>query len=157
MASVTLSIPGLTRLAKIQLIFDALWQISIPLVFILFFTSIFAQKMFSVIKNIAIYLVILAFSSLIAGLLARFLIGREIGKRIDRYFAKNPEAQKLSREKLREVVQMLINELRQFLYETKEDPCKHLVGVNFLDYKNIKVVKKPAPWRKYYLVEVVVK
>lgn len=153
MARVSNSIPGVHRLARLQSSFEALWQISVPMVFILLFANLLAPGI-PVVRDLAPYFMVFALATLIIGLLARFLIGGRIGRRIKGYFAKNPEAHKLRAYELRDAVQLLIEELRRFIRDTGSDPGKHLVGVGFLDYKHIKVAKKPRPWRKYYLVKV---
>lgn len=153
MARVSSSIPGIPRLARLQSYFEALWQVAVPLVFILLFAGVLAPEV-PVIRDLAPYIMVFAFAALFTGLLSRFLIGARIGRGIEAYFVKNPEAHKLRAYELRDAVQLLIEELRQFIRDTGDDPKKHLVGVGFLDYNHIEVKKKPRPWRKYYLVRV---
>mgnify|MGYP005831235387 CR=1 FL=1 len=154
MASVSSHIIGVKKLAKIQSYFEALWQIFVPLVIITFFVNIFAPETFSFIKGIALYITVLAFSSMLIGLIGRFMIGGKIGKKIDEHFQQNPEAQKIASQEIKAAVQLLIDELRRYLRETGEKPKKHLIGISFLDYNGIKMVKKPKPWRKYYLAQL---
>jgi len=153
MARITVKIPGARRLSKIQSFIEAMWQILVPIAFILLFVSLFAPGI-DILRLIGPYMIFLALGSLLAGLLSRALIGARIAHKIDAYFRDNPEAQKLRSSDLRETVQMLIEELRQFLLQTGEEPSKHLVGLGFVDYDHIEVVKKPRPWRRYYLVKV---
>jgi len=155
MAHVPASLPGVPRLVRLQSYFEGLWQIAAPLIFILLFTSLLAPQL-PFISSIAPYIMIAGLAALLIGVLARFMIGRQIGRRIDDHFAKNPELHKLKAEQLREAVQLLIEELRRFIRETGDQPKKHLVGVSFLDYEHIEVAKKPRPWRRYYLVTVTV-
>jgi len=82
------------------------------------------------------------------------MIGGKIGKKIDEHFQQNPEAQKIASQEIKAAVQLLIDELRRYLRETGEKPKKHLIGISFLDYSGIKMVKKPKPWRKYYLAQL---
>lgn len=153
MARVLSSIPGIPRLARLQSYFEALWQVAVPVVFIMLFAGIIAPEL-PFVRDLAPYFVAIAFAALLTGLLSRFLIGRRIGGRIETYFVNNPEAHKLRAYELRDAVQVLIEELRRFIHRTGQDPKKHLVGVGFIDYKHIEVKKKPRPWRKYYLVKV---
>jgi len=153
MARVSMSIPGIPRLARLQSFFEALWQVAVPIVFILLFAGLLAPEL-PVIRDLAPYAVIVAFAALLTGLMSRFLIGHRIGRGIETYFVKNPEAHKLRAYELRDAVQLLIEELRRFIRRTGGDPEKHLVGVGFTDYGHIEVKKKPRPWRKYYLVKV---
>ncbi len=151
MARVTISIPGNRRLAKFQSYFEALWQIVIPLVFLTILVNFIVPGL-PIVASISPFLVIVAFIALFAGLGAKFLLGGLISRRIDSYFADNPEAQKLRAIELRNAVQILIEELRKFIRDTGEDPEDHLVGVGFIDYTGIEISKKPRPWRQYYLV-----
>ncbi len=153
MASITGSIPGLVRMARFQNFFEALYQIAIPVMFVMLFAGIFAPGL-EIVRTIAPYAAVFGFSTMIVGLLSRFFIGHRIAKRVDAYFVQNPEAQKLRQLDVRDAVQGLIDELRRYLSITEESPEKHLVGIALLDYQNIEVVKKPRPWRKYYLVSV---
>ncbi|MFW9967782.1 MAG: hypothetical protein ACFFEA_11575 [Candidatus Thorarchaeota archaeon] len=146
--------PRLIRLAKYQSYTEAFWQIAIPIVFILLIVGLIAPNL-PFISTIAPYVMIIAFSAMIIGLLGRSLIGARIAKHIDEYFANNPEAQVLRVEELQSTVQGLINELRRALFTLKEEPEEHLVGIGLLDYDHIEVVKEPRPWRKYYLVKIV--
>ncbi|MFX0053610.1 MAG: hypothetical protein ACFFAX_06985 [Promethearchaeota archaeon] len=145
--------PHTLRLARYQSYTEAFWQIAIPIVFILLIVGLIAPDI-PFISTIAPYVMIVAFSAMIIGLLGRSLIGARIAKSIDEYFKNNPEAQQLRVEELKSVVQLLINELRRALHQLKEEPDEHLVGIGLLDYNHIEVVKEPRPWRKYYLVKV---
>lgn len=154
MASVTSHIPGVRRLVKIQSTFESLWQIALPLIIVITFANIFAPQTFSIIKIVTPFLAILAFSSILLSLFARSFLGGRIGKKIEQHFKNNPEAQEIAGQEIKQSVQMLIEELRKFLKETNQEPKKHLIGINFFDYDHIKIVKKPKPWRRYYLAEV---
>lgn len=145
--------PYTIRLARYQSYTEAFWQIAIPIVFVLLIVGLIAPNI-PVISAIAPYVMIIAFSAMVIGLLGRSLIGARIAKSIDEYFENNPEAQQLRVEELKSVVQLLINELRRALHEMKEEPDDHLVGIGLVDYNHIEVVKAPRPWRKYYLVKV---
>ncbi len=145
--------PDTVRLAKYQSYTEAFWQIAIPIVFILLIVGLIAPNL-PVISTIAPYVMIIAFSAMIIGLLGRNLLGARIAKHIEDYFQNNPEAQKLRVEELQSVVQGLINEVRRALHQMKEDPEEHLIGIGLLDYDFIEVVKEPRPWRKYYLVKI---
>ncbi|MFW9886601.1 MAG: hypothetical protein ACFFER_00350 [Candidatus Thorarchaeota archaeon] len=145
--------PHTIRLARYQSYTEAFWQIAIPIVFVLLIVGLIAPNI-PVISAIAPYVMVIAFSAMVIGLLGRSLIGARIAKSIDEYFENNPEAQQLRVEELKSVVQLLINELRQALHQMKEEPDDHLVGIGLLDYNHIEVVKEPRPWRKYYLVKV---
>jgi len=151
MAHVPASLPGVPGLVRLQGYFEALWQIAGPLVFILLFASLLAPQI-PFIASVAPYIMIAGLTMLLVGLLARFLLGREIGRRIEEHFAKKPELHRPQANQLREAVQLLIEELRRFIRETGDDPKKHPVGVSFLDYEHIEASKKPRPWRRYYLV-----
>ena len=153
MARVTVAIPGNRRLAKVQSYFEALWQIVIPLVFLAILVNFMAPGL-PFIASISPYLAIVAFIALFASLGAKYFLGGLISRRINRYFADNPEAQVLRAIELRNAVQILIEELRKFLQDSDEDPEDHLVGVGFTDYSGIEINKKPRPWRQYYLVTV---
>ncbi|MEM2704205.1 MAG: hypothetical protein QXR45_13720 [Candidatus Bathyarchaeia archaeon] len=155
MASVTNEQPDIRNLVKIQNYLEILWQICVPVVIIIMFLSILTPKIVPFAKGLTVYLVGGAFSSIILGLIGRFIIGGKIGRKIDEYFAKNPEAHKFKKREVREAVQLLIEDLRVLLRTSNKDPRKHLIGLNFLDYDNIRVVKKPKPWRKYYLAEII--
>ncbi|MFW9801553.1 MAG: hypothetical protein ACFFFC_02830 [Candidatus Thorarchaeota archaeon] len=145
--------PHTLRLARYQSYTEAFWQIAIPIVFVLLIVGLIAPNI-PVISMIAPYVMVIAFSAMIIGLLGRSLIGARIAKSIDEYFENNPEAQQLRVEELQSVVQSLINELRRALHQMKEEPEDHLVGIGLLDYNHIEVVKEPRPWRKYYLVKI---
>jgi len=153
MAHVPASLPSIPRLVRLQSYFEALWQIAAPLIFVVLFTSLLAPQL-PFISSVAPYIMIAGLGALLVGLLARFLIGRQIGRQIDDHFAKNPDLHKAKAQELREAVQLLIEELRRFIRETGDQPKKHLVGVGLLDYEHIEVAKKPRPWRRYYLVTV---
>jgi len=155
MAHVPASLPGVPRLVRLQSYFEALWQIAAPLIFIVLFASLLAPQL-PFISSVAPYIMIAGLGALLVGLLARFILGRQIGRLIDDHFAKNPELHKLKAQELRKAVQLLIEELRRFIRESGDQPKKHLIGVGFLDYEHIKVAKKPRPWRRYYLVTVAV-
>jgi hypothetical protein len=153
MARVTSSIPGLIRLARIQSYFETLWQVSVPIMFILLFASIMAPNI-PIIGVIAPYVMIIAFTSLFTGLFSRFLIGHRIGERIRAYFDENPEAYSLRESEVRKAVQLLIDELSRYLLITGEDPEDHVVAIGKVDYQNIEITKAPKPWRKYYIVKI---
>jgi hypothetical protein len=145
--------PATVRLAKYQSYTEAFWQIAIPIVFIILIVGLIAPNL-PVISTIAPYVMIIAFSAMIIGLLGRNLLGARIAKHIEDYFQNNPEAQLLRVEELQSIVQGLINELRRVLHQMKEEPEEHLIGIGLLDYDFIEVVKEPRPWRKYYLVKL---
>jgi len=155
MARITVKIPGARRLSKMQSYIEAMWQILVPIAFLILFISLFAPGVV-ILQQIGPYMIFIALGSLLAGLVSRGLIGSRIAGKIDAYFRDNPEAQKLRSIDLRETVQMLIDELRQYLLQAGEEPEKHMVGLGFVDYDHIEVVKKPRPWRRYYIVKVVV-
>jgi len=155
MAHLPASLPTVPGLVRLQGYFEAMWQIAGPLVFILLFASLLAPQI-PLIASIAPYIMIAGLVMLLIGLLARFLVGREIGRRIEEHFAKNPELHKPQAKQLWEAVQLLIEELRRLVRESGDDPKKHLVGVTFLDYEHIQVSKKPQPWRRYCLVVVTI-
>lgn len=155
MASISSEIAGVRKLAKIQNYLEALWQICVPLVVIAVFLSLFLPQNLSFAKGITIYLLAIAFSSMILGIIGRFIVGGKIGRKIEGHFLRNPDAQRFKSYEIKEMVQLLIEELRMRIRESNQNPRKHLIGLNFLDYKNIRVAKSPRPWRKYYLVEVI--
>jgi hypothetical protein len=155
MASVSNEIAGVRKLAKIQNYLEALWQIIIPLIVVTAFLSILAPQSFSLIKGIAVYLTVIAFSSLILGLVGRFMIGGKIGRKIEEHFLRNPAAHEFKIYEVKDAVQLLIDELHKFLKESDQKPSKHRIGLNLMDYKNVKIVKKPKPWRKYYIAEII--
>ncbi len=155
MAHVPASLPSVPSLVRLQGHFETLWQIAGPLVFILLFASLLIPRL-PFVANVAPYIMIAGLSMLLIGVLARYIVGREIGRRIEDHFAKNPELHKSQVHQLREAVQLLIEELRRFVRETGDKPKKHPVGVGLVDYEHVKVSKKPRPWRRYYLVTVTV-
>jgi len=153
MARGATSDPRNMRLAKYQAITEGFYQVAVPVVFVLMIVALIAPGI-PLIGTIAPYIMIVAFAAMIIGLLGRFLIGARIARNIESYFDANPEAQQLRIEELRDVIQGMINELRQILYVSQENPEEHLVGLGLLDYDHIEVVKVPRPWRQYYLVKV---
>jgi hypothetical protein len=155
MASVTGRIPGLIRLARIQSYTEALWQFSVPILFIMLFVGLIAPGI-PLIGVIAPYVMIFAFASVIIGILSRSLVGGRISQRINQYFENHPDVDDRRDPELHKAVQHLIGKLRQYVKQNEEDPEDHLVGIESLDYRNIKVVKEPRPWRKYSLVKVVI-
>ena len=155
MARVTSSIPGLIRLARIQSYFEILWQVSVPIMFILLFVSIMAPDI-PILGVISPYVMIIAFTSLFTGLFSRFLIGNRIGNRIHAFYDENPEVHKNREIAVRKAVQLLIDELHRYLLITGEDPEDHLVALGMIDYQNIEITKTPKPWRKYYIVKIFV-
>jgi len=155
MAGVTGRIPGLIRLARIQSYTEALWQFSVPILFIMLFIGIIAPGL-PLVGVIAPYVMVFAFATVIIGILSRSLVGGRIAQRIDQYFENHPDVDDRRDPELHKAVQHLIGKLRQYIKQNEEDPEDHLVGIESLDYRNIKVVKEPRPWRKYSLVKVVV-
>ncbi|MGV9168438.1 MAG: hypothetical protein ACOC38_00665 [Promethearchaeia archaeon] len=153
MARVTSSIPGLLRLATIQTYTEALWQIPIPILFIMLFVGLLFPDI-PFIGPIAPYVMIITFAAVLIGVGARYIIGGMISKRIDNFFEQNPEVNKGREKEIRKAVQLLIEQLRRYIRYQNEDPEDHLVGVGLLDYNNIEVVKDPKPWRKHYLVKL---
>lgn len=156
MARVTSRVPGAVRLARIQSFFEALWQISVPILFIMLFVGLFAPQN-PIVGVISPFVMVLAFSALILGVLSRFLIGARIAKKIDEYIEENPEINVIRAKELKQYIQILINELRHYILSTDASPEDHLIGVGLLDYRGIEVVKDSKPWRQYYLVKVDVK
>jgi hypothetical protein len=154
MAKAATSNPATIQLARYQSYTEAAWQIAVPVVFVVLIAGMLAPQS-PILGSIAPYLMIAAFSAMIVGLLGRSLLGSRIDHSIRQYFDNNPEAQVLRSEELKTVIQTLINDLRQILYDREEDPAKHLVGLGLLDYSHVDVVKKPRPWRQYYLVKVI--
>ncbi len=155
MARATASNPANLRLARYQSLTEAFWQIAVPLVFVLMIAALIAPGL-PFISTVAPYIMVVAFGAMIIGLLGRSILGARIARNIEAYFTENPEAQELRIEDLRTTIQGLINELRKILYSSREDPEDHLVGIGLLDYEHIEVVKKPRPWRQYYLVKVTI-
>lgn len=155
MASVTGRIPGLVRLARIQSYTEALWQFSVPILFIMLFVGLIAPGL-PLIGVIAPYVMIFAFGSVIVGILSRSLVGGRIAQRINQYYEEHPDVDIQRDPDLHKAVQHLIGKLRQYIKQNGEDPEDHLVGLESLDYRGIKVVKEPRPWRKYSLVKVVI-
>lgn len=153
MARVTSRVPGIARLAKIQSYTEAFWQISVPILFIMLFVGLFAPEN-PIIGIISPYVMILAFSALILGVLSRYIVGARIAKRINAYIEENPEVNVLRAKGLKDSIDILFDELRRFVIRNDLNPEDHLVGVELLDYPDIEVVKNPKPWRKYYLVKV---
>ena len=153
MARSATSNPKTVRLAKYQSITEGFYQVAVPVVFVLMIVALVAPGI-PLIGTIAPYIMIVAFAAMITGLLGRYFIGLRIARNIESYFDENPEAQQLRIEELRNVIQSMINELRQILYLSQEDPEEHLIGLGLLDYEHIEVVKVPRPWRQYYLVKV---
>ena len=153
MARVTSRVPGITRLARMQSHTEALWQIAVPILFIMLFVGLFAPQN-PIVGAISPYVMIIAFSSLILGVLSRYVVGARIAKRIDEYIGANPEINVLRAKGLKDSIQVLFDELRQFAIRNDVDPENHLVGIELLDYNGIEIVKDPKPWRKYYLVKV---
>ena len=142
------------RLARYQSYTEGIWQVAVPIVFVVLIIGLFAPQA-PAIGFLAPYIMILAFSSMIIGLLGRSILGNKIRKNIDKYFIDNPDAQQLRSNELKSVIQNLINLLRRILYLEDEEPKDHLVGVGIVDYDNIEIIKTPRPWRQYYLVQVV--
>ena len=155
MASISNEIAGVRELAKIQNYLEASWQIIVPIIVVTLFLSILAPQRFTLIKGITVYLSVIAFSSVILGLVGRFIIGGKIGRKIEEHFLRNPGAHEFKIYEVRDAVQLLIDELRKFLMISKQNPKKYRIGLNFMDYKYVKMVKKPKPWRKYYIAEIV--
>lgn len=153
MARAPTSNPRTLRLAKYQSYTEAFWQIAVPVVFVLLIMGLIAPDN-PIIGAFAPYVMVIAFSAMIVGLLGRSLLGARIARNIEAYFEENPEAQELRGEELRDIIQGMINELRHILHQSQEDPKDHLIGLGVLDYEYIEVVKEPRPWRKYYLVQV---
>ncbi|MFO7837810.1 MAG: hypothetical protein R6V83_14295 [Candidatus Thorarchaeota archaeon] len=153
MARVTSSIPGLVRLATIQTYTEALWQIPVPILFIMLFVGLFFPDI-PFVGAIAPYVMITTFAAILIGVGARYIIGGMISKRINNFFEENPEVNKAREKEVRKAVQLLIEQLRQYISHKDENPEDHLVGVGLLDYNHIEVVKEPKPWRKHYLVKL---
>lgn len=153
MARAPTSNPRMLRLARYQSYTEAFWQIAVPVVFILLIIGLIAPGN-PIVGAFAPYVMVIAFSAMIIGLLGRSLLGARIARNIEEYFEENPEAQELRGEELRAVIQSMINELRRILHQSQEDPKDHLIGLGVLDYDYIEIVKEPRPWRKYYLVQI---
>ncbi|MFX1560422.1 MAG: hypothetical protein ACFFBL_07525 [Promethearchaeota archaeon] len=154
MARLATSHPESLRLARYQSYTEGMWQVAVPVVFVVLIIGLIAPQT-PVIGAIAPYIMIFAFAAMIVGLLGRYLLGAKIAKSIDKYFIDNPDAQVLRSDEIKSIVQNLINLLRQILFYDDEDPKDHLVGLGLLDYEYIEIVKKPRPWRQYYLVQIV--
>ncbi len=154
MAKSATSHPESIRLARYQSYTEGLYQVAVPIVFVVLIIGLVAPQT-PIIGAIAPYIMIIAFSSMIIGLLGRYILGNRIGKNIDKYFIDNPDAQVLRSGELKSIIQNLINLLRQILFYEDEDPKDHLVGVGIVDYDHVEIVKSPRPWRQYYLVQVV--
>lgn len=154
MARGATSRPDSIRLARYQSYTEGVWQVAVPIVFIVLIIGLLAPQT-PFIGFLAPYIMILAFSSMIIGLLGRSILGNKIRQNIDKYFIDNPDAQQLRSDELKSVIQNLINLLRQILYLEEEEPKDNLVGIGIVDYDHIEIVKTPRPWRQYYLVQVV--
>jgi hypothetical protein len=154
MAKAATSHSATLRLARYQSYTEGIFQVAVPIVFIVLIIGLVAPQT-PIIGAIAPYVMIIAFSAMIIGLLGRYLLGARIAKNIDKYFIDNPDAQVLRSDELKSVIQDLINLLRQVLFYEDEDPKDNLVGIGIVDYDHIEIVKTPRPWRQYYLVQVV--
>jgi len=154
MAKSATSHPESIRLARYQSYTEGLYQVAVPIVFVVLIIGLVAPQT-PIIGALAPYIMILAFSSMIIGLLGRYILGAKIGKNIDKYFIDNPDAQVLRSDELKSVIQNLLNLLRQILFYDDEDPEDHLVGLGLVDYEHIEIVKKPRPWRQYYLCKII--
>ncbi|MFW9957790.1 MAG: hypothetical protein ACFFCT_06955 [Candidatus Odinarchaeota archaeon] len=154
MAKAATSNPETLQLARYQSYTESAWQIAVPVVFVILIAGMLAPQS-PILGLVAPFLMIIAFSAMILGLLGRSFLGARIARNIMHYFDDNPEAQKLRSDELRITIQALINDLRQILSDKDEDPAKHLVGLGLLDYSYIDVVKEPRPWRQYYLVRII--
>ncbi|MFW9963578.1 MAG: hypothetical protein ACFFCX_08445 [Candidatus Sifarchaeia archaeon] len=154
MAKAATSNPDTIRLARYQSYTEGIWQVAVPVVFVILIVGLIAPQA-PLIGVIAPYIMIAAFASMIVGLLGRSILGTRISRNIDKYFIENPDAQQLRSDELKGVIQGLINLLREILYYEDEEPKDHLVGIGIVDYEHIEIVKTPRPWRQYYLVQVV--
>lgn len=154
MAKSATSHPESIRLARYQSYTEGLYQVAVPIVFVVLIIGLVAPQT-PIIGAIAPYIMIIAFSSMIIGLLGRYILGNRIGKNIDKYFIDNPDAQVLRSDELKSIIQNLINLLRQILFYEDEDPEDHLVGLGLVDYEHIEIFKKPRPWRQYYLCKII--
>ncbi|MHA3964139.1 MAG: hypothetical protein AM325_011455 [Candidatus Thorarchaeota archaeon SMTZ1-45] len=154
MAKAATSNPDTIRLARYQSYTEGIWQVAVPIVFVVLIIGLIAPQT-PIIGAIAPYIMITAFAAMIIGLLGRYILGLQISRRIDKYFIDNPEAQQLRSDELKMVIQGLINLLREILYYEDEEPKDHLVGLGIVDYDYVEIVKTPKPWRQYYLVQLV--
>jgi hypothetical protein len=154
MARAATSNPASLRLARYQSYTEGIWQVAVPIVFVVLIVGLIAPRT-PILGLIAPYIMILAFAAMIIGLLGRSILGARISRNIDKYFIENPEAQQLRSDELKSVIQGLINTLREILYYEDAEPKDHLVGVGIVDYDHIEVIKIPRPWRQYYLVKLV--
>ena len=91
--------PNSIRLARYQSYTEGLWQVAVPIVFVVLIVGLLAPQN-PVISILAPYVMILAFSSMIIGLLGRYILGNRIAKNIDKYFIDNPDAQQLRSDEL---------------------------------------------------------
>lgn len=83
------------------------------------------------------------------------LIARKITAELEEYYKKKPEFLKESNTKLKHVVQKMIYSLMEGIKNNKiqvEKESEYEFGLFNIDYKGIRVVKKPGFFRKYYIV-----
>ena len=86
--------------------------------------------------------------------LAARISGAKAGSIIERYFEENPKKFEAERNYLAKFVQMMIDEYSREIRIMKIDPNKKPLMLYNIDYKRVKVKKKPGFMRKSYLVTV---
>jgi hypothetical protein len=81
----------------------------------------------------------------------RPLIDYKIGKILNNYFEEHPEKFGILRSRLKLIVQNLIDEFSRLSKNMSEDVVPMLELYN-IDYRGIKVIKKPTTFRKHFVV-----
>jgi len=153
MASSAASIPGVVKLVKIR---D-----TISLASMVFLTVSFSLIIARILLR---YSPVLAFGTLeellypstlvlvFSALILRVVINREIGLRVETYYAENSEKFSTYQLKLKKLVQSLINVLSESVKRLHEEPENYVMKLYNCDYKKIKVIEKPSRFKKYYTV-----
>ncbi|MEM2915387.1 MAG: hypothetical protein QXH91_08340, partial [Candidatus Bathyarchaeia archaeon] len=97
------------------------------------------------------FIYISAFLFLIISIVSRFLINREIGLKIEKYHAENPEKLGAQIQRLKEITQDLLNTLCRSIQLSGGKPDDYVMKLYNVDYKGIKILQEPSRWRKYYV------
>jgi len=156
MAKLPFKIPGVQKLLQLRLLFKLIKSFCFTLALLFFADAVFQVfSTYSLIsKHSAILAPILFLMVAVSGV-SEVLTVRKISMVIDSYYKTHPKKFGLITSRLRDVVQGLIYGLSMFYkkYDTPDNDDKRIELYN-IDYKGIKILKKPKLIRKYYEVLV---
>lgn len=156
MASATASIPSVTKLVKIRDLINFLSLV--------FLTSAFAliamRLLFRSVPNPGFefwegLIFPSALASMLIALIARVIINRKIGFKIENFYAEKKSRELDSDDaQLKECIQNFINILSTQAKKIRFEPERCIMQLYKTDYRKIRVLEEPSRFRKYYTVTI---